>query len=97
MFVVVKKKQLNCFKEVYTARPRDLYMRFGKRESNMNFDSSDEPVRMNMNTLDSLEYIQEYDRQMALQESNRESGGTEAESNGKNDIDSNDEMSDDES
>lgn len=97
MLYVVKKKRLNEFKEVRTARPRDLYKRYGKREVNNNFESSDEPVKMNMNTLDSLEYISQYDKMMAQQELNRGSGGTEAESHGNDDNKSEDVKPDDES
>lgn len=96
MFYVVKKKQLNGFKEVRTARPRDLYKRYGKREVNNNFESSDEPVVMNMNTLDSLEYIHHYDKMMAQQEFNRDSGGSDAETHGNDDNKSEDVKSDDE-
>lgn len=97
MFYVVKKKRLNEFKEVRTARPRDLYKRYGKREVNTDFESSDEPVRMNMNTLDSLEYISQYDKMMAQHELNRDSGGAEAEPNGNDEKKSDDEKSVDES
>lgn len=96
MLFVVKKKRLNDFKEVRTARPRDLYKRYGRREPNTDFESSDEPIKMNMNTLDSLEYIHKYDTMMAQQELNRGSGGTDAESHGNDSEQSVFEKSDDE-
>lgn len=82
MIYVVKEKRLNDFKHVHCIRPRDLFARYGKRELNMTFESSDEPVPIGMNKIDSLEYLERYDREMQNAE-RMKSAGTGAESHGK--------------
>lgn len=89
MIHVIDELHLNDFKEVHCVRPRDLFSRFGKRESPISFDSNlDSPVPMNMNKIESIEYLERYDDMMS--ESSRQAG-TDAESNGNNESnDSND-------
>lgn len=78
MIHVSEKKALNDFKEVRCARPRDLYARYGKRET-IGFDSNlEEQVPMNLSKLDSIEYLENYDSMCASRVA-----GTEAESLGK--------------
>lgn len=78
MIHVSKSKELNNFKEVRCARPRDLFARYGKRET-IGFDSNlEEQVPMNLNKLDSIEYLENYDAMQASRQA-----GTEAESLGK--------------
>lgn len=65
MIHVSEKKALNDFKEVRCARPRDLFARYGKRES-IGFDSNlEEQVPMNLSKLDSIEYLENYDAMQA--------------------------------
>ena len=77
MIHVVEEKRLNDFKEVRCIKPRDLFARYGKRESIMNFDSSEEPVPIGMNKIESIEYLEQYDRMMQSQ-SQRDSAGADA-------------------
>lgn len=77
MIHVVEEKRLNDFKEVRCVKPRDLFARYGKRETIMNFDSSEEPVPIGMNKIDSIEFLEQYDRRMQA-ESQRESAGADA-------------------
>ena len=90
MIHVIEELHLNDFKEVHCVRPRDLFTRYGKRLPNVEFDSSEEVVPMNMSKLESIEYLQQYDRMM--QDSTRQ-GGMDNESPGSHDS-SNDNASD---
>lgn len=82
MIHVVEEKKLNDFKEVRCVRPRDLFARFGKRESPISFDSSEDVVPIGMNKIESIEYLERYDRMM--QSAHRPNGdGTEATSKGR--------------
>lgn len=87
MIHVSEKKALNDFKEVRCVRPRDLFARYGKRET-IGFDSNlEEQVPMNMNKLDSIEYLERYDEEMSRK------AGAEAKPNGN---DSSEDISNDE-
>lgn len=77
MIFVVEEKRLNDFKEVRCVKPKDLFARYGKRETIMNFDSAEEPVPIGMNKIDSIEFLEQYDRRMQA-ESQRESAGADA-------------------
>lgn len=85
MIHVVEEKKLNDFKETRCVRPRDLFARYGKRESPISFDSSEEVVPIGMNKIESIEYLERYDRMM--QSAHRPNGdGTEAPSQGKQSV-----------
>lgn len=79
MFYVPEKLRLNSFKQCHVARPRDLFQRFGKLDS-VPTSSDGQVIPMNMNKLDSLEFLEKYDEFQA----ERERAGTAAESKGKN-------------
>lgn len=90
MIHVIEKLKLNKFREVHCICPKDLYSRLGhKIQPNVQFESSDEVVPMNMNKLDSIEYLQRYDEQMQSEYNQRESAGTDATSKGNDNSDSN--------
>ena len=85
MIEVIPELRLNEFKEVCCAKPRDLFARFGKRESAVTFDSNlDEPVPIGMSKIESIEYLESYDA--IMQQSSRQTG-TSDESKGHNDSD----------
>lgn len=72
MIHVIEKLKLNKFRVVHCITPKDLYSRLGhKIQPNTNFDSSDEVVPMNMNKLDSIEYLQKYDEYMQSESLNQ--------------------------
>lgn len=64
MFFVPDKSKLNGFKSVHVARGCDLFARFGKLES-VPSTSDGQVIPMNMNKLDSLEYLDKYDAHQA--------------------------------
>lgn len=65
MIHVIEKLKLNKFRVVHCITPKDLYSRLGhKIQPNTEFDSSDEVVPMNMNKLDSIEFLQSFDEHM---------------------------------
>lgn len=78
MIFVVEQKRLNDFKECRCVKAKDLYSRLGHRQPNVDFETNDEPIPMNMRKLDSIEYLEKYDELMSRE------AGTDAESGGKN-------------
>lgn len=64
MFYVPEKMRLNCFKQCHVARARDLFQRFGKLDS-VPTSSDGQVIPMNMNKIDSLEYLYKYDAYQA--------------------------------
>lgn len=83
MIHVVKEKRLNDFQQCHCVKVKDLFSRLGSRVPDTDFVSSDEPIPMFMNKIESIEYLQSYDSHMQskqqLEQINRESGGAEAE------------------
>lgn len=64
MFFVPDKSKLNNFKLVHVSRGCDLFSRFGKLES-VPSSSDGQVIPMNMNKLDSLEFLDKYDAYQA--------------------------------
>lgn len=83
MIHVVKEKHLNDFKFVHCVKPKDLYARLGHRQPNLEFDTQDEVVPMHMDKIQSIEYMENYDRMMQNQ-AHRESDGSDASTLGDN-------------
>lgn len=69
MIHVVKEKHLNDFKLVRCVKAKDLFARLGNRAPDTNFESSDEPIPLNMSKIDSIEYLQKYDERMQYEAS----------------------------
>lgn len=83
MIYVIPELRLNDFKECYVAKPKDIFSRIGKRQSPTSFESSDETVLMNMNKIDSLAYMDDYDAYMQSQiDTSAQQGGTDTSSPG---------------
>ena len=64
MFYVPEKLRLNSFKQCHVARARDLFQRYGRFDS-VPTSSDGQVIPMNMNKLDSLEYLDKYDAYQA--------------------------------
>lgn len=77
MIHVVKEKRLNDFKFVRCVKAKDLFARLGNRVPDTSFESSDEPIPLNMSKIDSIEYLQRYDERLQY-EAQRESAGADA-------------------
>lgn len=67
MFSIPDKAKINGFKRVHISRGSDLFARFGKMSSNVG-TSEGHVIPMNQNKLDSLDYLDAYDRMMAENE-----------------------------
>lgn len=61
-------KAMNSFKRVHLQRGRDLFARFGPRlsDASRNASNIDESIPIGLTKMESLEYIQAYDRQMEI-------------------------------
>lgn len=77
MIHVVKEKHLNDFKFVHCVKPKDLYARLGHRQPNLEFDTQDEIVPMHMDKIQSIEYMENYDRMMQESSKSNESQSNE--------------------
>lgn len=73
MIHVIDELKLNDFKACHCVRPKDLFARYGKRLVDASYDSSEEIVPMNLNKLDSIEYLEQYDRMMQNQSNHDDS------------------------
>lgn len=69
MIHVVKEKHLNDFKLVRCVKAKDLFARLGNRVPDTSFESSDEPIPLNMSKIDSIEFLQKYDERMQFEAS----------------------------
>lgn len=78
MIFVVEDKRLNDFKYVHCVKPKDLFSRLGHRVPNTDFNSSDEPIPMHMSKIQSIEYLERYDRMMQESSKPNESQSNEA-------------------
>lgn len=74
---VPKKSRLNGFKQVHVPRACNLFARFGKMSSNIG-TSDGVAIPMNMNKLDYMDFVDDYDRMM----NERERAGSDASPNG---------------
>lgn len=64
---VPKKSRLNGFKQVHVPRACNLFARFGKMSSNIG-TSDGVAIPMNMNKLDYMDFVDDYDRMMSERE-----------------------------
>lgn len=64
---VPKKSRLNGFKHVHVPRACHLFARFGKMSSNIG-TSDGVAIPMNMNKLDYMDFVDDYDRMMSERE-----------------------------
>lgn len=62
MIKIVDKKKLNKHSKCSVSRPRDLYRRYGNRIVDSSFESAEDVVPMNLSKLESMEYLDVYDR-----------------------------------
>lgn len=67
MFSIPDKAKINGFKRVHISRGSELFARFGKMSTNVG-TSDGHVIPMNQNKLDSLDFLDAYDRMMAESE-----------------------------